>query len=382
MNKTDRRPSKARPVSVSVSVPAPTIMTGGLANANGSQYRISGGGKANGDGKPPYRVPSMTEIAALEKNGLVAADLFSGCGGSCLGFRMAGFRVAWANEFVPHAQECYKANFPETILDCRDVRTIQPKEILKAMRIKQGALDVLSGSPPCQAFSTAGQREKGWGKEKAYEHGAHQKNETLFDEFVRMLRGLLPKVFVAENVSGLAKGTCKGFFLEILAALKASGYVVECRLLDAQWLGVPQQRQRLIFVGVRTDIAEKCKVKPEFPSPMPYRYSVADACPWIGNRITGRIGTGYKRRPMSSLKPALAIQATGDAQTRFEIEIEKRKFTIAELRRICSFPDDFILVGSYAQQWARLGNAVPPVMAAKIAETIRDKIFAACDSAA
>jgi DNA (cytosine-5)-methyltransferase 1 len=61
---------------------------------------------------------------------------------------------------------------------------------------------------------------------------------------------------------------------------------------------------------------------------------------------------------------------------------ERRKFTIAELRRICAFSDDFILTGSYAQQWARLGNAVPPVMAAKIAETIRDKIFAACDSAA
>ena len=97
--------------------------------------------------------------------------------------------------------------------------------------------------------------EKGWGKKKTYEHGAQQCNETLFDEYIRLLRGLQPRTFVAENVSGLVRGTAKGWFLEVLRSLKDSGYRVKARLLDAQWLGVPQMRQRIIFVGVREDLA-------------------------------------------------------------------------------------------------------------------------------
>lgn len=192
----------------------------------------------------------MAEIAALPWNGFKVASTFSGCGGSCLGYRMEGFKVIWANEFVPAAQASYKANAdPDSFLDCRDIRLIQPQEILDRCDLKQGEIDLFDGSPPCQAFSTAGKREKGWGKAKTYEHGAKQCNEKLFDEYIRLLRGLMPKVFVAENVSGLVKGTAKGYFLEILRDLKASGYRVVCKVLDAQWLGVPQQRQRTIFVA-------------------------------------------------------------------------------------------------------------------------------------
>lgn len=143
--------------------------------------------------KPPYRVPSMEAIANVPGNGLTVASTFSGCGGSCLGYKMAGFRVMWANEFVPIAQECYRANFPETILDPQDIHHITAADILKAIQMRPGELDVLDGSPPCQAFSTAGKREKGWGKKREYEHGAEQCNETLFDEYIRLLRGLQPR---------------------------------------------------------------------------------------------------------------------------------------------------------------------------------------------
>ena len=81
--------------------------------------------------KPPYRVPSMAEIAAVPWNGFTAISTFSGCGGSCRGYRMAGFRLAWASEFIPAAAEVYRANHPETILDTRDIRKVQPAEILK-----------------------------------------------------------------------------------------------------------------------------------------------------------------------------------------------------------------------------------------------------------
>ena len=78
-----------------------------------------------------------------------------------------------------------------------------------------------------------------------------------------------------------AKGTAKGYFLEILSALKESGYYVVAKTLDAQWLGVPQSRQRLIFVGVRNDLG----VAPAHPKPLPHRYSARDAIPWIGREV-------------------------------------------------------------------------------------------------
>lgn len=118
--------------------------------------------------KPPYRVPSMQEISALPWNGFNVISTFSGTGGSCLGYRMAGFRVLWANEFIPAAQESYKANHPNSILDTRDIRLIQPGEILKTTGLKVGELDLFDGSPPCAAFSKAGKRDKGWGVVKKY----------------------------------------------------------------------------------------------------------------------------------------------------------------------------------------------------------------------
>ena len=189
---------------------------------------------------------------------------------------MAGFKVVWASEFIEAAQATYRANHSDTILDCRDIRTVKPEEVLNALGMKSGELDLLDGSPPCASFSTAGKREAGWGKVKKYSDKT-QRTDDLFYEYVRLLKGIQPKVFVAENVSGLVKGTAKGYFIEILAALKASGYRVTCRVIDAQWLGVPQQRQRTIFVGVREDL----NLEPAHPKPLAYRYSVRDALPWI-----------------------------------------------------------------------------------------------------
>jgi DNA (cytosine-5)-methyltransferase 1 len=375
----------------------------------------------------------MAEIAALPWNGYNAISTFSGCGGSSLGYKMAGFRVLWASEFIPAAQDTYRANHPQTILDTRDIRIVQAGDVLKAIGIKVGQLDLLDGSPPCASFSTAGKREAGWGKVKKYSDTA-QRTDDLFFEFIRLVQGIQPKVFVAENVSGLVKGTAKGYFLEILAAMKACGYRVTCRVLDAQWLGVPQQRQRTIFVGVRNDL----NLEPAHPKPLPYRYSVRDALPWIvkvgdnagfgggamrsaASAASAAIGaspqTGNGRFPPSSVEAETDISRyaigaewdklkQGESSDRYMNLVksapsapsapsatvtangaraglacvthptEKRKFSIAELRRICAFPDDFILTGSYAQQWERLGRAVPPVMMFHIASTIRDEILA------
>lgn len=337
--------------------------------------------------KPPYRVPSMAEIAALPPNGYTAISTFSGCGGSSLGYKMAGFRVAWANEFIPAAQETYRANHPATILDTRDIRTVQASEILDAIGLSVGELDLFDGSPPCASFSTAGKREAGWGKVKAYSD-TKQRTDDLFFEYARLVKDLQPKVFVAENVSGLVKGTAKGYFKEILAALKACGYVVSAKLLDAQWLGVPQMRQRIIFVGVRSDLG----VAPAHPAPLSYRYSVRDALPWIvAQGDNGGFGGGEMRDAAKAASPTIGaspqtgngkyppalVEAYRDKRSAFGSDgaTEKRKFSIAELKRIGGFPDDFILTGTYAQQWERIGRAVPPVMMAHIAATIRDEVL-------
>jgi len=264
--------------------------------------------------KPPFRIPSMAEVArARGTAGLTVASTFSGCGGSCLGFEMAGCRVLWANEFLPIARESYAANHPETLLDGRDIRKVDARDILDAISLERGELDVFNGSPPCQAFSSAGQGAKGWGTQRDYGNGVKQCNEDLFFEYVRLVEGLQPRVFVAENVAGLTRGAAIGYFKLIMRQMEAAGYRVRCKVLDAQWLGVPQSRSRSIFVGVRKDLG----LEPEFPKPLGYRYSLREVLPGLasfGNRGPGFHG-GVN---LSSLdEPASTITAA--APTDFKV---------------------------------------------------------------
>lgn len=346
----------------------------------------------------------MEEIATLPWNGYKAISTFSGCGGSSLGYKMAGFKVLWANEFIPAAQEVYGLNHPQTILDTRDIRQVQPHEILDAIGMQPGELDLFDGSPPCAAFSTAGKREAGWGKVKQYSD-TKQRVDDLFFEYIRLLDGLQPKVFIAENVSGLVKGTAKGYFLEILKAMKVCGYNVKAQVLDAQWLGVPQMRQRVIFQGVRQDL----NLDPVYPRPLDYQYSVRDALYGLDAKVEAassisrfaigeeakNISEGGKSDKYLSLqrahrwKPSPTITQTlglgtgpnGEKSGATVIHpTDMRRFSIAELKRICSFPDDFILTGTYAQQWERLGRAVPPVMMSYIARTVKEGVLDKCQS--
>jgi len=118
-------------------------------------------------GRPPYRVPTMAEVRALPWNGLAVASLFAGGGGSSTGYRMAGFRVAFASDVVAEARATYAANCAgHTLVDGTDVRELSGKTVLDAAEAVSGRreLDVLDGSPPCQPFSTAGPRDRSWGR--------------------------------------------------------------------------------------------------------------------------------------------------------------------------------------------------------------------------
>lgn len=361
----------------------------------------------NGD-KPKYKVPSMKEIEQISWNGYNVVSTFSGGGGSCLGYRMAGYHVLYANEFVEEAQKTYRANHKDTYLDCRDIRTVQPEDILEQIGLKKGEIDLFDGSPPCCAFSTAGKREKGWNKERDYSDGKKQRIEDLFEEYIRLLDGLQPKTFVAENVSGMVKGKAIGYFKYYLRKMKDCGYNVEAKLLNAKWLGVPQSRERIIFVGVRNDL----NTAPVFPKPLSYCYTLQNAFEdlptdnsreaerlledakkhaWYNvlkkmhkNPLKSESGAKYMNGSYFSLKreslyqPCSTICQMNGTASGNSHPLEDRKFTINELKRITSLPDDFVLTGDFAQQWERAGRMVPPIMMMNIAKTIQTEVLDKC----
>ena len=181
-------------------------------------------------------------LAPRAPNAPTLISLFAGCGGSSLGYSMAGYRELLAVEWDDHAVATFRLNFPDVPVYHGDIAKLSVDECLRLAGIGPEELDVLDGSPPCQGFSTAGKRKMDDGRNQ------------LFREYVRLLRGLRPKVLVMENVSGMVKGKMKLIFAEILRELKESGYHVSARLMNAMYYGVPQSRQRMIFIGVREDL--------------------------------------------------------------------------------------------------------------------------------
>lgn len=345
----------------------------------------------------------MREVEKVRgTNGYKVVSTFSGCGGACLGLEMAGFEIVWANEFVTEARATYEANHPGVIVDARDIRDVTGREILESVGLEVGDVDLFEGSPPCASFSTAGKREKGWGRVKAYSDTA-QRSDDLFFEYARLLGELQPRTFTAENVSGLVKGKALGYFKEILVALRSKGYAVEAKVLDASWLGVPQARQRLIFVGVRNDLVDKFQVRPAHPKPWAYRYALRDVLD-LSTQISTDTETGQdvtidryaigrewdkirvgesSERYFQLVRPALdAPVGTITAQignvgaASVTHPTQRRKFTVDELRVLSSFPADFVLTGTFEQRCERIGRSVPPFMARAIGEAIRDSILA------
>lgn len=176
-------------------------------------------------------------------------SLFAGCGGSSTGYDLDGCRVLAMVEWEQNAVETYRLNHPDTVIFHQDIQTVTGEDLLNAIGLGVGELDILDGSPPCQGFSTAGKRI------------IEDPRNQLFKDYVRLLQELQPKVFVMENVSGLIKGKMKPVFVEILTTLKQCGYQVKARLLNTQYYEVPQKRKRVIFIGVRNDL----DIEPTFP---------------------------------------------------------------------------------------------------------------------
>ena len=245
----------------------------------------------------------------------------------------------------------------------------------------------------CQGFSTSGKR--------AFTDNRNQ----LFKEYVRLLRGLKPKVFVMENVSGMVKGKMKLIFAEIMKELKASGYQVSVRLLNASHYGVPQARERVIFIGVRNDLG----LSPSHPLGDYHVVTAKEALrdctpseivPLVGKNLAKmqliRPGAPYKEKKRASMAifgkvsgftlirfkwnaPAPTILKTVCVSPTFGAGLimpdEDRYCSIAELKRLASLPDQFEITGKFEERWARIGNSVPPLLMRSIALHIRNEIL-------
>ena len=196
---------------------------------------------------PPLLMRAVADhlraIAPLSPHPTVVST-FAGGGGSSLGYQMAGCDERLAVEWDDHAVATLRANFPDLPIYHGDIASLTIGECLRLAGLAPGELGILDGSPPCQGFSTSGNR------------AIDDPRNQLFREYARLLRGLRPRAFVMENVSGMVKGKMKLVFAEILRELKSCGYVVQVRLLNAMHYGVPQDRERLIFVGIRDDLAD------------------------------------------------------------------------------------------------------------------------------
>lgn len=311
---------------------------------------------------------------------LTVISTFAGCGGSSLGYKAAGFRELLAVDFNKQAATTFRKNFPGIPVWERDVTGVTAEEILTACSLKPGELDVLDGSPPCQGFSMAGKRN------------VNDSRNDLFRHYVRLIEGLQPKVFVMENVAGMIQGKMRGRFIEITKALKATGYTVKCKLMNAANYGVPQSRRRLIWIGVRSDLG----IEPSFPEASGRPVTVREALSGLtANDLKGSaIGSPELKtkapfirqgacadevcggRYFNTIRLAWNRPAQTVIKTRNLLHPEEHRYlSIGECKRIASFPDSFAFPWNHSTAWAQIGNAVMPKFMEAVACHIKESIL-------
>lgn len=330
-----------------------------------------------------YKVPSIEEIRAIPHNGVKVVSLFAGAGGSSLGYRMLGCKVLVAVEFLEYAANIYKLNSPSTTVLCQDVREIDFTK-LGQYGVNVGEIDILDASPPCDQFSMAGDREKNWGKVVDY-HGKKQRVDDLSWEFVRAVRELNPRAVIMENVKGLMTGKALGYLKEIIRRVEALGYFVEAKLVNGVQCGLPQKRERVFL------LANRIGIKDQWDRPVSGVVSCLeafggceslgpiDADSWIqspgnmrywGQCIPGKsaaksdsCGNGFSLSKIDINFPTLTLTSSPLAHHK-----DCRFLSIAELKRISSFPDDFDFGDlPYMKAAGRMGQSVPPFMIRHVA---------------
>jgi len=331
-------------------------------------------------------------------------SLFSGAGGLDIGFRQAGFDVKMAIEIEQIFAATLTSNAgPTGILGNTMVRACDIREFEPACGDR---FDFIIGGPPCQTFSAAGRRAGGI-------LGTNDERGNLFAEYVRLLLCLKPRGFLFENVYGITGAENGAAWKEIQKAFSGAGYRVSCRILDAADYGVPQHRERLLIVGVQEGMFEFPRPThgPDSPGGRPY-FTAKDAIeglpppgPEDPTSVGGRYGHLLRDIPpglnysfytekLGHPMPLFAwrskfsdflykadpdvtvrtIKAQGGLYTG-PFHWDSRPFTIAELKRLQTFPDDYNISGGRQAVIQQIGNSVPPQLARILALSILEQVF-------
>jgi DNA (cytosine-5)-methyltransferase 1 len=341
---------------------------------------------------------------------LSALSLFSGCGGFSLGFSAAGFLVKGFLEIEDELRDIYKLNFPNSVEMGGDITEVTESALADFTK-KLGSIDVIIGGPPCQGFSLSGKREI-----------ADPRNQ-LFKHYLRFVDAFRPKVAVLENVRLLTsmKNKDGGFVRDdICQEFKKHGYKIQYFEVNAKEYGIPQHRDRILFVAVREDLdftpslpdrshggaadmfsslsssrtfADACSDLPYIESGEKSIYPLHDAVnhpahviDWLwdvpqgfsahdnedaSKRPPSGYNTTYKRQIWD--QPASTVQTTFGmiSGCRNVHPIATRSLTIREAARIQSFPDEYKFIGTLGAIRTGIGNAVPPLLAYSIAQHLK-----------
>lgn len=169
-------------------------------------------------------------------------DLFCGCGGLSEGFEDAGFEIVAGVDNDKIMIKSYQANHPRAKAICDDLTNLSAENILSGTKYEKCDIGLVIGGPPCQGFSTVGNRNEDDPRNK------------LFYQFLKIVREIKPSAFVMENVPGLLTMKHGGVAKIIRKEFENLGFSVKCDVLKAEEYGVPQKRRRVFFVGINKDI--------------------------------------------------------------------------------------------------------------------------------
>ena len=300
-------------------------------------------------------------------------SLFAGCGGLDLGLQGGfifnrkrygkhPFEIVWANELSDAAANVYDANFRHSVVR-GDI------QLLLGNLPDERQVDVVCGGFPCQDVSINGKLR-----------GAMGRRTTLYKVMLEVIKRTSPKIVLAENVRGILLDRNKAVHEGYLRGLKKMGYQTTFKLYLAAAYGVPQRRERVIYISVLNTM-------PLFEPPTPVispsefitcREAVDDlpamvideefAHIWSYSRPSGEQGG----RKLCADKPAQTIRAESHGNHQFHYK-HPRRISMREAARFQSFPDRFKLFGGIRAMERMIGNAVPPVLAWHIAKALKEQ---------
>jgi DNA (cytosine-5)-methyltransferase 1 len=349
-----------------------------------------------------FFAPPQTDLKAI--------SFFAGCGGLCYGVKAAGFEIVATNELVEEYKSIYKLNFPEANFLTNNIQQISEKEIGLILENHKN-IDLVVGGPPCQGFSLAGKRD------------VNDKRNTLFEDYLHIAEQIKPKVILIENVRLLTSmKDPNGTFVSdrILKTFDRIGYKSAFFNVNAKDYGVPQHRERVIFIAIRNDLEKAPSIPLSkyglysdlFSSKSPY-FSIGDAVSdleflesgerssidkqhwavkhpehvikWLIDVPEGKsahdnedpslrppsgYNTTYKRQVWTEPAGTVATTYGMISGCRNVHPIATRALTTREALRLQSFPDSFKLVGNEGTIRTVIGNAVPPILAYELAKHI------------